>query len=839
MSINRFRAFTCSLLLWTCFGYAQEQIQLVSYLTEIEVEHKINFNYLNEDVKTLKLTKVEGLDNLANILRQISSQIPINFEFLDKQNVVVKRQENYYCLQFFEDESFSYPLADVYISSGDQLLGKTFANGILILSEIPNNGSLKIYKQDYELLEIKTSGLTENFCESFLMQQKVELDAVNLTGFLTRGLELNSNFSLTLNPQEFEILPGLTQADVLQSMQLIPGVVSLDERISNINVRGGTHDQNLFLWNGARLYQTGHFFGMISALNPSIAHDVNIYKNGSSAFYTEGLSSVVDISSTGNKTQNNAFEFFSNFLETNGRADINLSDKSHLRVAGRYALSNLIDTPTFQNYFDKIFQNTEITSFANNEEIALATDVELHYYDANLQFETALNDSTDWQINVLGISNDLNFFEEKLSTVEQQNNQLKQESFIASTHIDKRLSNKLSASATAYASFYNLDAQNALLLTNQQLEQKNEIQDYGIKLRTDYNFTKPYRLSLGYQFNEIGIRNDNIVTNPDVVIRQKSVLQTHSGIAELESKHLQNKLISNIGIRANYYDKFADVRIEPHLNMTYKFSPFFSTTLLAEQKHQVTAQVIDLQNDFFGVENRRWVLADNAQIPIQRLRQVEVGQVYNKSSWLLTGNVFYKMVEGISSSAQNFQNQLEFLQISGNYNTYGVELFAQKLISDFRLWFNYTYNNSDYEFVDFTPSVFPNNFETSHHLQTGFSYVANPIKLSLSARYFTGRPTTPIDLENPILNPDIDPEINFLNPNMDNISYYTQVNFTGSYTRKFQDTQIEIGLAIMNLLNSGDITNQFFRLNADLLEIERIENRSLAFTPNAFLKVNF
>lgn len=839
MSINKFRVFTCSLLLCTCFGYAQEQIQLVTYLTEIEVEHKVNFNYLNEDIKALNLTKVEGTDDLSSKLQQISSQIPVRFEFLDNQNVIVKRQEKYYCIQFFYDESFSYPLADVYISSGDKVLGRTFANGIFILSEIPENDSLKIFKQDYELLEIKTSGLRENYCKSHSMQQKVELDAVNLTGFLTRGLELNTNLSLTLNPQEFEILPGLTQADVLQSMQLIPGVVSLDERISNINVRGGTHDQNLFLWNGARLYQTGHFFGMISALNPSIAHEVNIYKNGGSAFYTEGLSSVVDISSTGNKPQKNAFEFFANFLETTARADVNLSDKSNLRVALRYALSNLIDTPTFQNYFDKIFQNTEITSFANNEEIALSTDVDLQYYDANLQIETALNDSTDWQINLLGVSNDLNFSEEKLSTGEQQNNQLRQESFIASTQVDKQFSDQLSASATAYASYYNLDAQNALLLTDQQLEQKNEIQDYGIKLRTDYDFSKPYRLSLGYQFNEIGIRNNNVVTNPDVVIRQKSVLQTHSGIAELESQHLQNKLISNIGIRANYYDKFADIRFEPHLNMTYKFSPFFSTTLMAEQKHQVTAQVIDLQNDFFGVENRRWVLADDAQIPIQRLRQIEVGQVYNKSSWLLTANVFYKMVEGISSSAQNFQNQLEFLQLSGNYNTYGLELFAQKLISDFRLWFNYTYNSSEYEFNDFTPTVFPNNFETSHHFQTGVSYVANPIKLSLSARYFTGRPTTPIDLENPILNPAIDPEINFLDPNSNNISNYTQVNFTGSYTKKLKNTQIEIGLSVLNLLNSGDITNQFFRLNGNLLEIERIENRSLNFTPNAFLKVNF
>lgn len=821
-----------------CFGFAQSQIQLMAFLGELEDKHEVNFNYLNEDVKSLELTKVEGVQTLKSTLEQISFQLPVSFEFLDAENIVVKRQQSFYCIKILSKD-LNFPLSGVYIETENEILGKTYANGSVFLSELSSAKRIKLFKQNYAIAEISTDDLILNDCKIVKLTTQIDLEEINIKGYLTRGLSLNENLSLTLKPQDFEILPGLTQADVLQSMQLVPGILSLDERISNINVRGGTHDQNLFLWNGARLYQTGHFFGMISALNPSIAHEVDIYKNGSSAFYTEGLSSVVDISSTGNQNKNNAFEIFANFLETSARADLKLSDKSHLRLAGRYALSNIMDTPTFQSYYDKVFQNTEITSFSNNELVALSTDVDLQYSDANLQFETALNETTDWQINLLGISNDLSFSEQNLNTLEQKDNQLTQESYIVSTQIDKQFSDRILASASAHFSYYNIDGQNASVLNNQLLNQQNEIQDYGLKLRSDFQISKRHELSLGYQFNEIGIRNNNIVTNPDVVTRQKSVVQTHSAITELQSKHLKNKLISTIGLRANYYDKFSDIRFEPHFNLTYKWNSFLSTTLMAEQKHQITAQVIDLQNDFFGVENRRWVLADEAQIPIQRLRQVEVGQVYSKQSWLLTANMFYKSVEGISSSAQNFQNQLEFLQISGNYMTYGAEFFAQKLFSDFRLWFSYTYNKSEYVFKDFSPSVFPNNFETSHQFQTGLSYVSNPVKLSVSARYFSGRPTTPIDINNPIINPLIDPEINYLNPNSDNIPEYTQVNFTGSYTKTFTNTKIEVGISIMNLLNSGDITNQFFRLNNDILEVERVENRSLDFTPNVFLKVNF
>ncbi|MFN2262532.1 MAG: TonB-dependent receptor plug domain-containing protein, partial [Psychroflexus sp.] len=510
-----------------------------------------------------------------------------------------------------------------------------------------------------------------------------------------------------------------------------------------------------------------------------------------------------------------------------------------LRIAGRYALSEFIDTPTFENYTDKIFQNTEISNFSNSENLRLSSDINLQYFDANLQFQTQLSENTTWQINAMGISNELNFTEQNTNTLDRKDNRLAQESYVVSTDIKKRFSKRFSVSALAYASYYQLDGKNASALNNQLLNQTNDVLDFGAKLRSDFDFNDKFKLSFGYQFNEIGIRNDNIVNIPEVEIRQKSVLQTHAGILETRLKNFNQKLTTRLGLRVNYYDKFSEFKFEPHVNMTYEVSPFYDLVLMAEQKHQVTAQVIDLQNDFFGIEKRRWVLADQNQIPIQRLRQVEIGQVYKKNAWLFTANVFYKQIENISSSSQNFQNQLEFLQLSGDYHTYGAEFLIQKMFDDFRFWANYAYNESEYEFTTFSPSVFPNNFETSHHIESGISYVANPIKVSLSGRYFSGKPTTPIDQNRPVLNPDINPQINFLTPNASNITDYFQVNFSGSYTHSWSKTQVEIGLAILNLLNTNNTVNQFFRLNNDVLEIEQVSNQSLELTPNAFLKINF
>jgi len=92
-------------------------------------------------------------------------------------------------------------------------------------------------------------------------------------------------------------LPGLTEPDVLQSIQLLPGVQSPTETAAGIYIRGGTPDQNLVLWDGIKIYHSGHFFGTISAFNPYITEDVKLYKSGTKARYGNRISGVIDITS--------------------------------------------------------------------------------------------------------------------------------------------------------------------------------------------------------------------------------------------------------------------------------------------------------------------------------------------------------------------------------------------------------------------------------------------------------------------------------------------------------------------------------------------------------------
>ncbi|MGK0430514.1 MAG: hypothetical protein ACJARX_002191, partial [Psychroserpens sp.] len=110
-----------------------------------------------------------------------------------------------------------------------------------------------------------------------------QLSQVVLPQYIVRGINKLNNGSYEIDFNQFDILPGLIETDVLHAVQAFPGIQSINETVSDINIRGGTHDQNLILWDGIKMYQSGHFFGLISMFNPQITQHVSVLKNGTDA----------------------------------------------------------------------------------------------------------------------------------------------------------------------------------------------------------------------------------------------------------------------------------------------------------------------------------------------------------------------------------------------------------------------------------------------------------------------------------------------------------------------------------------------------------------------------
>ncbi|HYC86654.1 MAG TPA: carboxypeptidase-like regulatory domain-containing protein, partial [Chryseosolibacter sp.] len=71
--------------------------------------------------------------------------------------------------------------------------------------------------------------------------------------------------------EQARTIPALMgEADVIKSLQLFPGVTSVGEGSSGVNIRGGRTDQNLTLMNEAIVLNANHAMGFLSSFNADV-----------------------------------------------------------------------------------------------------------------------------------------------------------------------------------------------------------------------------------------------------------------------------------------------------------------------------------------------------------------------------------------------------------------------------------------------------------------------------------------------------------------------------------------------------------------------------------------
>ena len=85
------------------------------------------------------------------------------------------------------------------------------------------------------------------------------------------------------------------EGDIIKAVLTLPGVKSVGEASSGFNVRGGSTDQNLVLFNDGTIYNPTHLFGIFSAFNPDIVSEVELYKSSIPAEFGGRISSVLDV----------------------------------------------------------------------------------------------------------------------------------------------------------------------------------------------------------------------------------------------------------------------------------------------------------------------------------------------------------------------------------------------------------------------------------------------------------------------------------------------------------------------------------------------------------------
>ena len=824
------------ILLISLASYSQQAVPLQQIFEQIAEKDGVRFSYIAEELAVYRLAAPNASLALPSKLAYIEKNTRLKIEMVAKNYYTVyndKRMDKPLC-GFLIDSQTNQPIENAAVSMPELgIVTASDANGYFELPLKPN--TISILHMGYQSRQLSPQELYVPDCPKIQLVVVVQqLSEIATQRYLATGISKNPLGTVTVKPNRFGILPGLTEPDVLQTMQQLPGVTSVDETVSNINVRGGTHDQNLFLWNGIRMFQTGHFFGLISAFNPMLATQITIAKNGSSAFLGESVSSSVDMTSH-TKMADSCYNAASlDMINANFFSKIKLSDNATIQAAGRRTFTDFVKTPAFKAYEDRVFQNNRVTDLTDGQAVPINSDQDFYFYDFSMQYHQRLGNH-EVIIGAIGIENEVDFYQQ--DPIATKNSFLSQRNFGGSVNWKSHWNEKNRSDVQAYFSWYDLRSRNEA--DNQRIEQQNRVYNKGIRLRHSHHFSEKISVDAGYQFDETSIKNKDLANNPSFFREIIEVSRSHAVIAESRFTSENEKTQILAGVRGNYFEKFDLILIEPRLAVTQTVFRGLKIDVLAEMKSQTLSQIIDLQQDFLGIEKRRWTLANEQDIPVQKSRQASIGFTYYHNGWLVTVDNFYKQVLGISSKSQGFNNQYEFIAASGDCRVLGSELLLQKSFAKCYSWISYTYNDNRYDFKDFSPSGFVNNNSISHAIGWAGIYEWQRLRLALGARWHSGSPyTAPVGYAfdpNPI-----NSKIQYGTANAQRLEDFFQMNFSASHRWDLaKNTALSASISLWNIFDKKNKIGRYYRINPLLNTAESVDTYALGFTPNVGLKIVF
>jgi len=663
------------------------------------------------------------------------------------------------------------------------------------------------------------------------------LSDVVIHAYLTKGISKNKDNSFTIVPQELSILPGLTEPDVLQTLQQLPGVVSPNETVTGLHVRGGTPDQNLLLWNGIQIYHSGHLFGMISGFNSNVDQSIRFYNKGTDPIYGGRIASVIAIETSDkipNKTEVSAGVNMLN-LDANISIPI-IKKKLKLQVSGRRSFTDLLESFTYANLFQKVFQNTKIAAAKKDENIFYFRD-----YNAKLQYQ--VTNKTAITISSIFIDNKLDnlYANENNDVLFNDMMTLSNEGY--SIKWATKWSNKFVTTAKAFYSDYIFDYDFVKIYELNDTEtftKRNKVLDSGVSFHIDYHINKNTLLNAGYQYVAQDVSHAFVSKTPALSIvydSKASFIQTHSIYSSL--KYHKNKIIAlNAGARLSYITSLDKLVFEPRFVLNYQINPQLNANITGEVKNQTISQIQETIVNDLGLENQLWRISDSDRFPLLNAKQITTGLSFSKNKWTLDIDAYFKTTKGLTTLTFGFLNNLDPNFHIGESKAYGLDFYMKKDFSKLKTWMTYSFNSTMNKFENLNNgNLFPVNAEIKHILNTAMSYKHKNWQYALGWYWHSGKPYTQVSIHD---NKVIQLAYNKLNgsrlPNYHRLDVSSIWNFPISKSNKVKG---KLGFSIYNLYNRKNILNREYTINEENNSLDVIDRKSLQLNPNVFFRVSF
>lgn len=554
-----------------------------------------------------------------------------------------------------------------------------------------------------------------------------------------------------------QIPTAFGETDVLKVALTLPGVQSVGESTTGLNVRGGSTDQNLILYNEATIYNPSHLFGFFSAFNPDVLKSVEIYKSGIPANYGGRLSSVLEIATKdGNKKKFSGSGGIGSLTTRLAFEAPIIKEKLSVTLSGRTTYSDWLlryvpddaiknsqasfyDLTAHINYNINEQNSIDLTGYYSDDRFKLNSDTSYNYQNRALAFKWKhmLNDKffsvltssySGYKYDIYSSQNPVNAFDLKYN-IDQLNTKLDFNYFPNETHdVDFGISSIYYK--VLPGSFLPRGFESLVIPIDNEEEQGLESGIYvGDRIMVGSKLS--VYLGLRYSmFNALGPRE--IYSYADGFPKEESTIidTTYYGSGPYHTYHGP--------------EYRASLRYLLGENASLKFS------------YNKMRQYIHMLSNTTSISpTDTWKLSD-PNIKPQIGNQYSIGLYKNFRSSAVETSVeaYYKDSRNTldyKGGANLIANEIiETDVVPTEGMAYGVEFLIKKMKGKINGWVSYTYSRSFLRTASDHPSetinngeYYPSNFDKPHDFTLVGNYkFSRRFNIGLNATYSTGRPVT-------------------------------------------------------------------------------------------------
>ncbi len=609
----------------------------------------------------------------------------------------------------------------------------------------------------YQLFTMETELHGETNLNIELEMKESRLEEVVVRATRNNRIVNNEMSSQSLSISAIKQMPAVMgESDLMKSLQLLPGIQATNEGTTNLSIRGGSFDQNLFLLDDAPVYNPSHALGFFSVFNSDAIKSVKVYKASFPAQYGGRLSSIVDIHmKEGNNKQLSAsggIGLIANRLTFEGPI---AKDKASFIISGRYSYAGL--TANGAGLLGQSLRIGGLRDFNASNEIS--------FYDLNAKVNYKVNDKNHLFLSAYTGSD--HFFYYAID----DNSSMDWGNITGTARWNHIFNSRLFANTMFIFSKY--DYSYILKDDARHFKWSANLQEMDIKTDFDYFLNPNNHIKFGvsaenhhYFPGKVEPRDETSITKPFTLDRQRAIIST----AYLNNEHkISNKIGIDYGLRYSAFFLLGESTVytySPEMEMTdsvnyssgelvkfyHSLEPRFSLRYQLNGNSSVKisySKTVQFQhligNSSVGLPSDVWVPASTSIKP-QSANQIAIGyyRLFAQNQYEFSTEAYFRKMHHVIDYRDNadlFLNpHVETQVLSGDGQSYGLEFYLEKKVGRTTGWLSYTLSKTTRQIDGINnDQSYPATYDKRHYLSLLLNYkLSEPWSVSSIFKFSSG-----------------------------------------------------------------------------------------------------